>query len=139
MFWCKKQIQNRGTSQDIQLFNTAPRLTWPLQVSVCQLVKDKKERHYFSRKQANTTVGIPQYPRKVGISLPEYLILQGRSEFVLSIQNSSLYQAKRHIFNRTPNFYCSQPRLYYSKYYIPRQKHIAFILIKLLGYNLQLC
>ena len=44
--------------------------------------------------------------KKLGKSLPKYLILQGCSEFVLSIkiQSIQISNAKRQIFNKIPNF-----------------------------------
>ena len=43
----------------------------------------------------------PQYPRKGGKSLPEYLIFQGSSVFVVSIKvlNTLMFPTKTHIFN----------------------------------------
>ena len=42
---------------------------------------------------------------KINKSLPEFLSLQGCSEFLLliKIQNTSISQATKHIFDRTPN------------------------------------
>ena len=74
----------------------------------------KKERHHFprsmelARRQPNTAkeqLSIP-YPSKIGKFLPEYLILQGCPELFLSIkiQNTTIPQGKRNIFNRAPYF-----------------------------------
>ena len=55
VFWCKAEIQNRRTSQNIQLLNRTPQFTKSLSITACQFVKDQEERHHFPRKHANAT------------------------------------------------------------------------------------
>ena len=87
-------------------------------------MKFKKDRYYFARKQSKHRKGTPQYSKRKGKSFPEYLILKGCSESILSmkIQNTSIFQAKRHIFNRAycfrfqHNISFSQLTLYYPEH-----------------------
>ena len=60
----------------------------------------------YSKEVGKYHKGAPEYSKEIGKFLPEYLILQGRSDFVLSIkiQNTSIFQVKRHTFNKTINF-----------------------------------
>ena len=92
----------------------------------------------YSKEVGKYHKGAPQYSKEIGKFLPEYLILQGRSDFVLwiQIQNTSIFQVKRHTFNRTINFasvlLLSTEQLFllaevalFRTSQIPKEKHIS--------------
>ena len=82
----RNKFRTGAIFQDNQLFNRKPWFTSSLSIPVCQFVKDKKNAMIFpgSKYLLQRT---PQNPRKIGKSLPEYLTLQGRSEFFVSIKS----------------------------------------------------
>ena len=108
LFCCKKQIRNRCFSQKIKFYNRAAQLTRLLSITACQFVKDKRKRHHFPRKQANTT---KEHPRVSGKQVNLYQktkFCRGAQSF--SSRLTSISQAKRHILNRTRAF-ASDPSL----------------------------
>ena len=109
-----KKIQNinhfRSIRKLVNIKNLFEFFHWlhhvgPFSSSHCkyQVVNDKK---YYFKEVGKYNKGTPQYSRKIGKSLSEYLILQGCSDFVLSIkiQNTFTFQVKRHTFHRATNF-----------------------------------
>ena len=61
---------------------------------------------FSSKEVGKYHKGTPQYSWKIGKSFPEYLILQGRSDFGFSIkiQNTSILQVTKHTFHGATNF-----------------------------------
>ena len=86
---------------------------------------------WYSKEVGKYHKGAPQYSKEIGK-------LQGRSDFVLwiQIQNTSIFQVKRHTFNRTINFasvlllsteqlfFLAEVALFRTSQ-IPKEKHIS--------------